>query len=46
MWSNVILDVYVRVFWVRLTFNLWTLIKNKRMDTKVGRGVWNGLGRD
>ena len=38
MWSNIILDVYVRVFWVRLSFNLWTLIKK----TNVWIPRWEG----
>lgn len=45
MWSNIILDVYVRVFWVRLSFNLWTLIKKQTYGYQDGKGSMEWIGK-
>ena len=46
MWPNIILDVYVRVFWVRLTFISVDFDRKQTNGYQGRRGVQNGLGRD
>ena len=45
MWSNIILDVYVRVFWVRLTFISVDFDRKQTNGYQGGEGSTEWIGK-